>query len=85
MSQQKDCFKLVNIYKNGQMNKNNLRGAFSGPCTYENMVKVFQEKMTSEGNDSNNLIVQAFKVYNNKGKTDSKLFKHALDPEMPKG
>ena len=41
--------------------------------------------MTSEGNDSNNLIVQAFKVYNDKGKTDSKLFKHALEPEMPKG
>ena len=45
MGQQKDCFKLIDIYKDGQLNKNNLRGAFnvlkeiSGPCTYDNRVK----------------------------------------------
>jgi len=57
----KDCFKLMDINKDGQLDKNDLRGAFdnvgvlmseseldgllgeiSGPCTYDNMVKMFQ-------------------------------------------
>merc|ERR1712200_255086 len=77
----KDCFKLMDINKDGQLDKNDLRGAFdnvgvlmseseldgllgeiSGPCTYDNMVK----------------IVQAFKAYDNEGKIDSKMFEHAL-------
>merc|ERR1711860_385762 len=60
----KDCFKLMDINKDGTIDKNDLRGAFdnvgvlmsegeldgllgeiSGPCTYDNMVKMFQEKM----------------------------------------
>merc|ERR1712107_331701 len=64
----KDCFKLMDINKDGQLDKNDLRGAFdnvgvlmseseldgllgelSGPCTYDNMVKMFQEKMAGEG------------------------------------
>merc|ERR1712119_141335 len=75
----KDCFKLMDINKDGQLDKNDLRGAFdnvgvlmseseldgllgeiSGPCTYDNMVKMFQEKMAGEG------------------KIDSKMFEHAL-------
>merc|ERR1712095_13989 len=66
----KDCFKLMDINKDGQLDKNDLRGAFdnvgvlmseseldgllgeiSGPCTYDNMVKMFQEKMAGVGND----------------------------------
>merc|ERR1712211_204526 len=66
----KDCFKLMDINKDGQLDKNDLRGAFdnvgvlmseseldgllgeiSGPCTYDNMVKMFQDKMAGEGND----------------------------------
>merc|ERR1711955_108088 len=93
----KDCFKLMDINKDGQLDKNDLRGAFdnvgvlmteseldgllgeiSGPCTYDNMVKMFQEKMAGEGNDSDDLIVQAFKAYDNEGKIDSKMFEHAL-------
>merc|ERR1712222_16621 len=73
----KDCFKLMDINKDGQLDKNDLRGAFdnvgvlmsesdldgllgeiSGPCTYDNMVKMFQEKMAGEGNDPDDLIVQ---------------------------
>merc|ERR1712140_59687 len=92
----KDCFKLMDINKDGQLDKNDLRGAFdnvgvlmseseldgllgeiSGPCTYDNMVKMFQEKMAGEGNDPDDLIVQAFKAYN-EGKIDSKMFEHAL-------
>merc|ERR1711973_860622 len=60
----KDCFKLMDINKDGTIDKNDLRGAFdnvgvlmsegeldgllgeiSGPCTYDNMVKMFQGKM----------------------------------------
>merc|ERR1712055_449543 len=80
----KDCFKLMDINKDGQLDKNDLRGAFdnvgvlmseseldgllgeiSGPCTCDNMIKMFQEKMAGEGNDP-------------EGKIDSKMFEHAL-------
>merc|ERR1712032_479609 len=42
------------------------------------MVKMFQEKMAGEGNDPDDLIVQAFKAHGNEGKIDSKMFEHAL-------
>jgi len=93
----KDCFKLMDINKDGQLDKNDLRGAFDnvgvlmsegeldgllgeigGACTYDNMVKMFQEKMAGDGNDSDDLIVQAFKAYDQEGKIDSKMFQHAL-------
>merc|ERR1712001_709961 len=38
----------------------------------------FQEKMAGEGNDPDDLIVQASKAYDNEGKIDSKMFEHAL-------
>merc|ERR1711973_713860 len=93
----KDCFKLMDINKDGTLDKNDLRGAFDnvgvlmsegeldgllgeigGACTYDNMVKMFQEKMAGDGNDSDDLIVQAFKAYDNESKIDSKMFEHAL-------
>merc|ERR1712029_661243 len=93
----KDCFKMMDINKDGVLDKNDLRGAFdnvgvlmteseldgllgeiSGPCTYDNMVKMFQEKMAGEGNDSDDLIIQAFKAYDIEGKMDVKMFQHAL-------
>merc|ERR1712210_401772 len=40
--------------------------------------QMFQEKMAGEGNDPDDLIVQAFKAYDNEGKIDSKMFEHAL-------
>merc|ERR1711915_1056490 len=55
-----------------------LLGEVGGACTYENMVKMFQEKMAGDGNDSDDLIVQAFKAYDFEGKIDSKMFEHAL-------
>merc|ERR1712098_386093 len=55
-----------------------LLGEVSGPCTCENMTKMFAEKMAGEGNDPDDLIVQAFKAYDNEGKIDSKMFEHAL-------
>merc|ERR1711946_59780 len=93
----KDCFKLMDINKDGTLDKNDLRGAFdnvgvlmseseldgllgeiSGPCTYDNMVKMFQEKMAGDGNDPDDLIIQAFKAYDVEGKIDVKMFQHAL-------
>merc|ERR1712073_65948 len=93
----KDCFKMMDINKDGTLDKNDLRGAFDnvgvlmteselddllgevgGACTYDNMVKMFQEKMAGDGNDSDDLIVQAFKAYDLEGKIDSKMFQHAL-------
>merc|ERR1719495_2288576 len=55
-----------------------LLGEISGPCTYDNMVKMFQEKMAGDGNDSDDLIIQAFKAYDIEGKMDVKMFQHAL-------
>merc|ERR1712042_77546 len=93
----KECFKLMDVNKDGTIDKNDHRGAFDnvgvlvsegelvellgevgGACTYENMVKMFQEKMAGDGNDSDDLIVQAFKAYDFEGKIDSKMFQHAL-------
>ena len=89
----KDCFKMMDINKDGTIDKNDLRGAFDnvgvlmteseldellgevgGACTYDNMVKMFQEKMAGDGNDPDDLIVQAFKAYDMDGKIDSKMF-----------
>merc|ERR1712111_107851 len=88
---------MGDINKDGQLDKNDLRGAFDnvgvlmtegeldgllgeigGACSYDNMVKMFQEKMAGDGNDSDDLIVQAFKAYDQEGKIDSKMFQHAL-------
>merc|ERR1719239_446639 len=54
-----------------------LLGEISGPCTYDNMVKMFQEKMAGDGNDPDDLIIQAFKAYDVEGKIDVKMFQHA--------
>merc|ERR1711944_337499 len=93
----KECFKLMDVNKDGTIDKNDLRGAFdnvgvlmsegeldgllgeiSGPCSFDNMVKMFQEKMARDGNDSDDLIIQAFKAYDVEGKIDVKIFQHAL-------
>merc|ERR1711937_728912 len=93
----KECFKLMDVNKDGTIDKNDLRGAFdnvgvlmsegeldgllgeiSGPCSFDNMVKMFQEKMAGDGNDPDDLVVQAFKAYDQEGKIDSKMFQHAL-------
>merc|ERR1712090_28681 len=55
-----------------------LLGEVSGPCTCDNMVNMFAEKMAGEGNDPDDLIVQAFKACDSEGKIDSKMFQHAL-------
>merc|ERR1712217_26503 len=89
----KDCFKLMDINKDGTLDKNGLRGAFDnigvlmseselddlmgevgGPCYVMGMINMFQEKMAGDGNDPDELILQAFMAYDQ----DGKMFQHAL-------
>merc|ERR1712048_699096 len=93
----KDCFKLMDINKDGTLDKNDLRGAFDnigvlmseselddlmgevgGPCDVTVMINMFQEKMAGDGNDPDDLILQAFMAYDLGGKIDVKMFQHAL-------
>merc|ERR1712244_59660 len=93
----KDCFKLMDINKDGTLDKNDLRGAFDnigvlmsegelddlmgevgGPCNVMGMVNMFQEKLAGDGNDPDELILQAFMAYDQGGKIDVKMFQHAL-------
>merc|ERR1712176_1439581 len=93
----KDCFKLMDVNKDGTLDKNDLRGAFDnigvlmseselddlmgevgGPCTCDNMINMFQEKLAGDGNDPDDLILQAFMAYDQGGKIDVKMFQHAL-------
>merc|ERR1739845_212199 len=55
-----------------------LLGEISGGCTPDNMIAMFLEKMAGEGNDPDDLIVQAFMAYAADGKIDYKMFTHAL-------
>merc|ERR1712111_193160 len=83
----KDCFKLMDINKDGTLDKNDLRGAFDnigvlmseselddlmgevgGPCNVTGMINMFQEKMAGDGNDPDELILQAFMAYDLGGK-----------------
>merc|ERR1739840_65356 len=93
----KECFKLMDIDKDGTLSKSDLRAAFDnvgklmdeseldsmlgevgGPCSFDNMVKMFQEKMAGGSNDPDDLIVRAFKAYEVEGKIEAEMFRHAL-------
>merc|ERR1712111_324051 len=55
-----------------------LMGEVGGPCNVMGMVNMFQEKMAGDGNDPDDLILQAFMAYDQDGKIDVKMFQHAL-------
>merc|ERR1711941_241159 len=55
-----------------------LMGEVGGPCTFQGMVDMFQSKMAGDGNDPDELIIQAFSAYDKDGKMDVKMFQHAL-------
>ena len=78
----RECFKLMDIDKDGVINKNDLRAAFDnvgalmaeqeldsmlgeigGPCNFDNMIKCFEAKMSGFINDPDDLVIQAFKCY----------------------
>merc|ERR1712051_359705 len=94
----KDCFKLMDINKDGTLDKNDLRGAFDnvgvlmseaelddllgevgGPCNFQGMVDMFQSKMAGDGNDPDELIIQAFMAYDSAGKIDVKMNQAEID------
>eukprot|EP00094_Tigriopus_californicus_P010430 TCALIF_10061-PA protein Name:"Similar to Mlc2 Myosin regulatory light chain 2 (Drosophila melanogaster)" AED:0.01 eAED:0.01 QI:0/0.66/0.5/0.75/1/1/4/127/234 len=105
----KECFRLMDVDKDGVINKNDLRAAFDnvgrlmldeelnamlsdigGQCTFENMIKCFDNKMAGGVNDADELVIQAIKCHDDevietvKGVTTVKHlilaedFKHAL-------
>jgi len=93
----KECFKLMDIDKDGTINKNDLRAAFDnvgklmdeselddmlgevgGSCTFDAMIKMFQDKMAGGSNDPDDLIVKAFKAFDTEGKIEAEMFRHAL-------
>merc|ERR1712062_590467 len=53
-------------------------GEVGGSCTFDAMVKMFQEKMAGGSNDPDDLIVRAFKAYEVEGKIEAEMFRHAL-------
>merc|ERR1711884_40910 len=55
-----------------------LMGEVGGPCNVMGMVDMFQSKMAGDGNDPDELILQAFMAYDQGGKIDVKMFQHAL-------
>jgi len=100
----KECFKLMDVDKDGTLSKNDLRAAFDnvgklmdeseldsmlgevgGSCSFDAMIKMFQEKMAGGTNDPDDLIVRAFKAYECKKEDDdgkiyieAEMFRHAL-------
>merc|ERR1711879_519910 len=55
-----------------------LMGEVGGPCNVMGMINMFQEKMAGDGNDPDELILQAFMAYDQGSKMDVKMFQHAL-------
>merc|ERR1711963_1272010 len=48
-----------------------------GPCTFDAMINMFQNKMAGGSNDPDDLIVRAFKAYESEGKIEAEMFRHA--------
>jgi len=94
----RECFKLMDIDKDGTISKNDLRAAFDnvgklmtegelddmlgevgGSCNFDNMIKMFQTKMAGGSNDPDELIVSAFKAYEEEErKVSAEKFRWAL-------
>merc|ERR1712015_114599 len=77
----KDCFKLMDINKDGTIDKNDLRGAFDnvGVLMSEGELDGLLGEISGACTyDSDDLIIQAFKAYDIEGKMDVKMFQHAL-------
>merc|ERR1712218_710295 len=99
----KECFKLMDIDKDGVINKTDLRAAFDnvgrlvmddelnsmlaevgGPCNYDNMIKMFEAKMAGGVNDPDELVVNAFKAFDQEVEEKIKgqmVTRHIIDRE----
>merc|ERR1712215_289683 len=100
----KECFRLMDIDKDGVINKTDLRAAFDnvgrlvmddelnsmlsevgGPCNYDNMIKMFEAKMAGGVNDPDELVVNAFKAYDEEVEEKIKgqlVTRHILEKEQ---
>merc|ERR1712176_478282 len=56
-----------------------LMGEVGGPCNVMGMVNMFQEKLAGDGNDPDELILQAFMAYDQGGKIGDKMNKTEID------
>merc|ERR1711944_41740 len=86
----KECFKLMDVDKDGTLSKNDLRAAFDNvgklmdESEFDSMFKMFQEKMAGGTNDPDDLIVRAFKAYevvkeeDGEKAIEAEMFRHAL-------
>merc|ERR1712209_359427 len=99
----KECFKLMDIDKDGVINKTDLRAAFDnvgrlvmddelnsmlaevgGPCNYDNMIKMFEAKMAGGVSDPDELVVNAFKAFDQEVEEKIKgqmVTRHIIDRE----
>merc|ERR1711915_236995 len=99
----KECFKLMDIDKDGVINKTDLRAAFDnvgrlvmddelnsmlaevgGPCNFDNMIKMFEAKMAGGVSDPDEVVVNAFKAYDEEVEEKIKgqmVTRHILDKE----
>merc|ERR1712130_592030 len=77
----KDCFKLMDINKDGTLDKNDLRGAFDNIGVLMSEGEL-DELMGEVGGPCNVMgmvnMGQAFMAYDQGGKIDVKMFQHAL-------
>merc|ERR1719281_1622804 len=60
-----------------------LMGEVGGPCNVMGMVNMFREKLAGDGNDPDELILQAFMAYDQGGKIDVFQEKMAGDGNDP--
>merc|ERR1711963_1231938 len=80
----KECFKLMDMDKDGTINKSDLRAAFDNvgklmdESELDGMIKMFQEKMAGGSNDPDDLIIRVFRAYEGEGKIEAEMFRHAL-------
>merc|ERR1711922_31215 len=77
----KECFKLMDINKDGTIDKNDLRGAFDnvGVLMSEGELDELLGEIGGDCTlDNMVMIIQAFKAYDVEGKIDVKMFQHAL-------
>jgi myosin regulatory light chain 12 len=99
----KECFKLMDIDKDGVINKTDLRAAFDnvgrlvmddelnsmlqevgGACNYDNMIAMFEAKMAGGVNDPDDLVVNAFKAFDEEVEEKVKgvmVTRHIIDRE----
>merc|ERR1712218_666295 len=85
-----ECFKLMDIDKDGTISKNDIRAAFDnvGKLMTEGELDdmlgevggacTFDAMIAGGSNGPDDLIVRAFKAYETDGKIEAEMFRHAL-------